>query len=440
MYTTFIRLIASLIPVKDWRHDFRDKFLSSPKNRTFPNGLNPDLEKRFKSLENKLDLLIHFSFQKETYPEIGKSYCVDFPSDEETLLTLRNHLYSNSGEGASVKRQYIAEQISLCNAFIHILPDAEMFRIFRRLISFCERGSSQYLALLGTYSLVLWRTGKHVENIELMNEFLPVKENIPSLMLPRFATSARFAGNEDLARHLMGISHKKYGTANLWKSYAAARLSADCGKRDEKINLVLKVGDQIMKNCMAGTLSRMIAGKRIAVVGNGPQEAGKGNGGKIDSYDIVIRFNDYPTNPKFHADYGTKTTIWVRSQWVPATFRRISNIVVGDALYYEYPNLDVLGEVLKANPTHIFAIPAEVYHELHNLRGLPHPTNGALMLAWLKSIHPELSANDVFGFSFKAELPPKSFDHYYDSPNLKKGVSHSLDKERVFLRALFDMN
>lgn len=440
IYSVFVRLIAALIPSKARRQAFRKKHLPVLSAVESSRENHSDWERRFKAIENKLDLLVRFSFQKEIYPEIGKSYCANFSADEETLLMLQQHLYSNSGVGAAVKRQYIAEQISLCNAFIHIRPDAETFRVFRKLLSLCARGDAQYLGILGTYSLVLWRTGRHEENIALMNEFFSEGEGIPPLMLPRFATSARLAGDEDLARRLMRLCHEKYGTANLWKSYAAARLSADCGRRDLKIDLVLKVGDQIEKNHRAGILSKMLLGKRVAVVGNGPQEVGSGNGEKIDSYDVVIRFNDYPDNPKFHVDYGTKTNIWVRSQWVPATLRKISNIIVGDALYYESPNLDVLGEVLKSEPEHIFAIPAEIYHELHNLCGLNHPTNGALMLAWLKKLCPTLSADDVFGFSFKAVLPPTSLDHYYDSPDLKKGVAHSLDKERVFLRALFNMD
>lgn len=47
----------------------------------------------------------------------------------------------------------------------------------------------------------------------------------------------------------------------------------------------------------------------VLLVGNGPSIL-TANGKKIDSYDEVIRFNTYHTEPKFAKHTGTKTTIW----------------------------------------------------------------------------------------------------------------------------------
>ena len=50
--------------------------------------------------------------------------------------------------------------------------------------------------------------------------------------------------------------------------------------------------------------------ENMAIVGNGPSEAGTKNGKLIDSFDKVLRFNNYKLLDKFVEDYGTRTDYW----------------------------------------------------------------------------------------------------------------------------------
>ena len=53
-----------------------------------------------------------------------------------------------------------------------------------------------------------------------------------------------------------------------------------------------------------------IRGKSIAIVGNASSEIGKGSGGEIDSYDVVIRFNNFSLEEQYNDDYGRRTDVW----------------------------------------------------------------------------------------------------------------------------------
>ena len=437
MNPTAVRLISALIPSRKARHAFRDRH-AAPKTKPAGDSFAA-MDKRLKDIEAQLNLLVHFCFQKEICPEFGQKLRVGFPAEDATLAQLIGHSWANSGVGSSVKSQYISEQISLAAAMIHILPDDELFRIFRKIAELCIPGSPNSNAVLGHWNWVLWRTGKHEGNLRLMEEFFPAGTEIPPHIFRRFIASAQSAGRDGLARQLMRKYHKKFLTKELWKSYTTAKLSAELGMRDAEIDFVCSVGDEITENARAGTLEKMLKGKRVAIVGNGPQEVGSGHGEKIDACDVVIRFNDFPENPEFRRDYGSKTNIWVRSLWVEAPHRKsIPDVIVGEALHSEYPNLKIMRDVAGMRPAHIFAIPAEIYYEVHAY-GVNHPTNGTLTLAWIKKLCPALSAEDCYGFSFKDEIVPKALTHYYDSPSLQKGTAHNLNKERAFLRELFGL-
>ncbi len=58
------------------------------------------------------------------------------------------------------------------------------------------------------------------------------------------------------------------------------------------------------------------SGPRTVCVSNSASLRGSGLGARIDSFDEVVRFNNFETQG-FEADVGTRTTIWVHSPLVP---------------------------------------------------------------------------------------------------------------------------
>lgn len=52
---------------------------------------------------------------------------------------------------------------------------------------------------------------------------------------------------------------------------------------------------------------------KVAIIGNGASLIGRGLGGIIDSYEEVVRFNEFKTHG-YEADVGNKTTIWFNNR------------------------------------------------------------------------------------------------------------------------------
>lgn len=71
------------------------------------------------------------------------------------------------------------------------------------------------------------------------------------------------------------------------------------------------VGDRLSKCHEDRAFERLLEGKSIAVVGNGPSEVGKGLGAEIDSHDLVIRINNFKVSG-FSADYGSRCDVWMK--------------------------------------------------------------------------------------------------------------------------------
>ncbi len=81
---------------------------------------------------------------------------------------------------------------------------------------------------------------------------------------------------------------------------------------NELIEKSALIHEKLMEAEQNQEFEKLVRGKSIAVVANGPYEKGKGRGKEIDSHDIVVRFSQ-GTDKGFEKDYGKRTDIWVNT-------------------------------------------------------------------------------------------------------------------------------
>ncbi|MCL2704748.1 MAG: glycosyltransferase family 29 protein [Spirochaetaceae bacterium] len=206
------------------------------------------------------------------------------------------------------------------------------------------------------------------------------------------------------------------------------------------------VKNKIYQSLLNRSFEKLVAGKSIAIVGNGPQQIGKGTGKEIDTHDIVIRFNNFKI-AGYENDYGTRTDIWIRNNNVFETKNRQNpeqfKMIVWrfdqgtwenrSELWFLAAAQSLAGEVVYG------AIPQRVIDETNMWlcsEGEGVPTLGALVIKFLVS-HTDAKSINVYGFSFleAEEEGIKSCEfHYYDDYYLEN--LHNIEGERILLRRM----
>ena len=184
------------------------------------------------------------------------------------------------------------------------------------------------------------------------------------------------------------------------------------------------VRNQICKSHSDRLFEKLIEGKSVAVVGNGPQQINKGTGKEIDAHDIVIRFNNYKIEG-YEEDYGTRTDIWVRNCNVYETKNRQNpeqfKMIVWrfDKLHWEARRelwlvaaaQSLAGKVIYGTIQEDVIIAVSKWL---NPNGNTNPTLGAIVIKFLVDYTKAKSVN-VYGFSLlDAEGDEKTGTHYYD--------------------------
>lgn len=173
----------------------------------------------------------------------------------------------------------------------------------------------------------------------------------------------------------------------------------------------------------------------FCVVGNSPKEIGSGNGPRIDSHKIVIRFNSYSVDYPFNNDYGNRTDIWIRmprnvglSDRVDPSIKQV--IVSGS----NWPHRMADGVWFFSNLLDDFSsvgvVPFDVYKRLvSELKAVP--SGGLQILYWIYSLIGPIPRECVYGFELTDQ--PKHKDHQYGATT-QRVVRHNWERER----ALFD--
>lgn len=167
--------------------------------------------------------------------------------------------------------------------------------------------------------------------------------------------------------------------------------------------------------------------EKLAIIGNAPTEIGSNNGELIDSFDKVMRFNNYVIGDKFEKDYGARVDFWCRCLTLPDTQHNI----------YNYDNVFCPAYVVLCNklPRNIVMfLPKEYRDDLFNkaLEYFPewNPLTlsmGIRMLFWIyREQDNYLNPDNVFGFGFFN----KKIKHHYFNKSRVSGNYHDGEKEK----------
>ncbi|EAL0605553.1 TPA: glycosyltransferase family 29 protein [Campylobacter jejuni] len=201
-----------------------------------------------------------------------------------------------------------------------------------------------------------------------------------------------------------------------------------------QINLCKEIKDYF--NQSEERFLNYIKNKTICVVGNSPCELNKNRGHIIDSYDIVIRFNNYKIKG-FEKDYGSKTNVWAISPALETiTIKDLSQfdfIVSNDSSFYTslFERSSIYKIMLLDLP--FFQIQTLDFVKGTQLRTLSH---GIVMLCYLLKHRKRLKDFAYYGFSLAEQS--QGISHYYngDPSNGKILPFHDWTKEVKILQQI----
>ncbi|MEC8566727.1 MAG: glycosyltransferase family 29 protein [Pseudomonadota bacterium] len=177
----------------------------------------------------------------------------------------------------------------------------------------------------------------------------------------------------------------------------------------------------------------------VCIVGNAPTLLGKGLGEKIDSNQLVIRFNSYNTSYPYSEDYGVKADVWVRMIFHPYVRRQPESglkLVMfsgSNRLYRPYTEWpSILNYVDSGIPVQFF--PANDFYELQKILGAP-PTSGLMLCYMLYKIIGPLKPENYYGLSF-TEPQHDDVAYHYSDLNAQAGPRHDWDREAEFFKTI----
>ena len=180
----------------------------------------------------------------------------------------------------------------------------------------------------------------------------------------------------------------------------------------------------------------------LAIVGNAPSEVGTSNGKLIDSFDKVIRFNNYINDD----DYGYKTDYWCRWSGVETKHREgpFEKVLISNPITHpiwqgmvdkpDWDNLNKHKDIMEI-------IPALLYFELREMLQLhcpsystaKGPSTGMCLLYWIWKERGYLYKDSIFGFNF---FDRSKAHHHFDEEKFTD--CHNGNAEKILFKYLIE--
>lgn len=273
--------------------------------------------------------------------------------------------------------------------------------------------------------------------------------NAVKMLLTKEEFSSLFRSNNVLAVRLMSLA-RAIGSIPDLSIYSEDRKFANLLAEDSSITefpelenirflkMVRKFYNETDSNLEA--FKNYIRGKKIAIVGNSPCELNKQKGKLIDSYDVVIRFNNFEINENTKADYGEKVSVKACTPSLETLklkedagcidfmlLPKANNFIPGFRLNY-LMNLSQAG-------TRIAMFDIEYFMRKYDMRIF---SLGLSMILWFAENKDLAQLVTVFGFSLTDQLD--GVKHYFSGdPSAGKQLSfHKWSKEALILNSLIE--
>ncbi len=227
-----------------------------------------------------------------------------------------------------------------------------------------------------------------------------------------------------------------YNDKFLYKCLPVANFADTNGITNDKIKKAALIYKELEKSKNNNEFYKLLKGKTIAIVGNGPSETGKNKGAEIDKHDIVIRFNNYETKG-FEQDYGTRTDIWCcnLNHDIQNRQEKYKMVVLPEDISHKFVSKsEIFYDALK-NGSIIYTYGAK---ELDGLNEVfyEQPTFGLRLIYGLSKLFPDFKNIDFYGFNFCKDNYDTYTTHYFKSRNKDYEKLHNLTAETEYLLTL----
>lgn len=257
-------------------------------------------------------------------------------------------------------------------------------------------------------------------------------------------------GLQDDAVNMLNFYLSKFGTANIERCLPAASLADSLGIYSDSIKKASDLFHTFEKN---KDWYKFLINKTVAVVGNGPEELGKGHGKEIDAHDIVIRFNSIYRQCEYEKDYGKKTDIWVKNVraryeiYKDPKFLEINKNIILDLLKFDYwhnfvndLNYFLFSMQYSKNSSTFYTV-EDIKRCRRYSKILTHiPSTGFPIALYLYENREFPASIDFYGFSFLNQdihFSGHFHEKYSEEEKRKAECAHSMYEEACVLRELF---
>ena len=173
--------------------------------------------------------------------------------------------------------------------------------------------------------------------------------------------------------------------------------------------------------------STYVKNKKVCIVGNAPLNKNMDFTKAIETYEIVIRFNNCCSNMN-DTNRGKKVDIWMSAPDIKTSISALWNIVSGPNMIYKNANWKRFENTLE-NGGRILSTPLHIWKDMVQQLQAP-PSAGILMIYWTHVIQNSFENITIVGF----DIDNENKRYHHSDMNHQASSRHSWEKERELIK------